>query len=323
MASDTSEKLLPLSDGRVLAYAENGNTQSSTVVMFLHGLFGVGRCDRVSAGLHQFDVHVVNPTLPGFGNSSPSPTDTSYALSLARVMNELIDHLHPDDPNLKIYLAGGSYGTVAAQMLYGAPFEVFPHGKHIAACVLLAPLSPPRWHKEYSKCMTWRDYIGVGPPSQLIPFRLLPRLTSLLVKSVFRSVDKTEAMLTKAFFDNVSDEEKARAAQWREEQGLAPGQFEREMAENAMKSFSKTWSGFIEAADVIHSDWLFKPDELDEEHSKRPILIVPSSQDELGPELAKWLANNYRNSTLRWVHGSHIAPAYEIDSIWQSVLAKP
>ncbi|THV08707.1 alpha/beta-hydrolase [Dendrothele bispora CBS 962.96] len=318
--ADISEKLLTLSDGRVLAYAENGNIRSSTMVMFLHGLFGVGRCDRVSAGLRRLDVHVVNPTLPGFGDSSPSPTDIPYALSLAQAVNELIDHLHPDDSNLKIYFAGGSYGTVAAQILYGLPFDIFPRGRDITACVLLAPISPPRWHKEYTKCLTWRDYIGIGPPSQLIPFQLLPRLSSLLLRSVFRSVDKTEGFLRKTFFDNVSAVEKAKAAKWREEQGLAPGQFEREMAENAMKSFSKTWSGFIEAADVIHSDWLFKPDELDEEHSKRPIVIVPSSQDELGPEIAKWLASNYKNSTLRWVHGSHIAAAYEIDDIWQSVL---
>ena len=36
------DKTLSLPDGRTLAYADSGNTSSTTVVLFLHGAFGVG-----------------------------------------------------------------------------------------------------------------------------------------------------------------------------------------------------------------------------------------------------------------------------------------
>ncbi|KIK65413.1 hypothetical protein GYMLUDRAFT_159188 [Collybiopsis luxurians FD-317 M1] len=320
--SFTDEKILPLRDGRQLAYCENGNPSSSTMILFFHGLFGVGRADRLSATLRELDVHFVAPTVPGFGNSSPRPKRLSFAVNIALDIGQLIDHLHPNDPNLSIYVSGGSYGTVPAQMIYGAPFDVFPHGRKIVGCILLAPFSPFRCHKDYTACMTWQNYISVGPPSQYVPFRLIPRMISSMLAPKLRSVEKAEQMLNGFLFNKMDGEEKAAFADWREKEGLREGEWERKMAKNAVASVSKTWVGFIECSDVLHEDWGFVPDQLDEIHADHPILIVPSTEDELGSGMAEWLADNYRKSELKWIKGGHIASLYEMDAIWDDFIRR-
>jgi len=320
--TDSSEKYLTLPDGRTLAYAEQGNTSSSVLVLFFHGVFGIGSASRgpLSPILVEKDVHLVVPTLPGWGNSSPRPLKTSYLASLTSDVTALVEHLHPGNSNLNIYIGGGSYGTAPAQVLYGAPFDIFPLGRQIAGCFLMAPFSPFKWHKEYTKSMTWSNYIMVGPPSRVIPFHLLPRMMALALSRNFKSVDRAEVLIRSLLFDHASDEERAAFAKWREAKGMAEGELEQKMAKNAVCSVGKTWEGFIEVSDVLHADWGFRPDQLDEDHKKRPLLIVASTEDDLGQGMAKWLAENYTNSRLRWVEGGHLSSLYEIDSIYAEVL---
>ncbi|KAF9076004.1 Alpha/Beta hydrolase protein [Rhodocollybia butyracea] len=318
-----NEKILSLRDGRQLAYSENGNPTSSTMVIFFHGVFGVGVADLILPTFKNMDIHFVAPTIPGWGNSSLRPNALSYAAALSSDIGQLITHLHPDDSNLRIYVSGGSYGTVPAQTIYGAPFDVFPHGRKIVGCVLLAPFSPFKYHTNYTSCMIWSNYISVGPPSKYVPFRILPRMIASILAWRMRSVDKAENMLHEILFDKMTDEEKSNFAAWREAQGLRDGEFERRMAENAVKSVSKTWGGFIEVCGVLHEDWGFRPDELDEEHTtSRPILVVASTEDPLGPGMAKWLADTYRNSELKWTSGGHIASLYEMDAIWNDFICR-
>ncbi|KAJ7758091.1 hypothetical protein DFH07DRAFT_1060437 [Mycena maculata] len=58
-------------------------------------------------------------------------------------------------------------------------------------------------------------------------------------------------------FDNAALEERVAFAKWREARGLEEGVFERQMTSNMVKSISKSWAGFIQVADIIHSDWGF------------------------------------------------------------------
>ncbi|KAL0571796.1 hypothetical protein V5O48_010170 [Marasmius crinis-equi] len=322
ISSDSNEKLLTLPDGRTLAYDDNGDRSSSTMIVFLHGLFGIGRADRVLEPFRDKGYHIVNPTLPGFGLSSPRDKSVPYAVAFSRAITALVDHLHPNDPNLRIYLAGGSYGTVPAQILYGLPFDVFPYGRNIVGCMLLAPLSPFKYDKEYTKGMIWSNWISVGPPSQIIPFHLIQRLMVMGVGMKVNTVEKAEGLLRKMLFDTATETEKAAFAVWREREGLSEGQWERTMAENMMKSFSTTWDGFMEGADVLHSDWGFVPNQLDKEHVKRPLMIVASESDPLGPHMATWMGENYKNSTLKWLDGGHIAGTYALTDLWREMFAK-
>ncbi|KAJ7286316.1 Alpha/Beta hydrolase protein [Mycena rebaudengoi] len=317
-----TEKFLTLPDGRILAYEDSGEPTSSLIVIFFHGAFGVGYAPAVlPPALMQKRAHYIAPTLAGWGASSPRPSTMSYAAALASDTTALINHLHPDTSNLRIYIGGGSYGTAPAQMLYGAPFDVFPLGRNVVGCVICAPFSPFKWHKEYTKAMTWENYMSVGPPARAMPFQLLQRVAASAIAIKFSSVDKAEKFIRGYLFDGAPPEERAAYAKWRESCGEAEGVVERQMAEDVVKSISKTFAGFIEVADVLASDWGFAPNLLDEAHTaERPIYIFASTGDELGPDMANWLEANYRNSNLKWITGKHNAALYEMDNSWTEIL---
>ncbi|KAK0464497.1 Alpha/Beta hydrolase protein [Desarmillaria tabescens] len=310
------EKLLTLSDGRTLAYADNGDPASSVVVVFFHGTCGIGRASRMSSALRDLGVHYVTPTLPGWGNSTPRRKNQPYVATLLSDFTELINQLHPHSDNLRIYVAGGSFGSVPAQILYGSPFDTFPLGRKIVGCLLLVPFSPFRWHKGYAKNMKWPIYVSMGAPSQTVPMRFVPRLAATLTKWQLKTVDKAEAFIRKNLFDRASAQEREAFLKWKETEGVPEGQLERETAEDAVSSMAKTSEGFMEMSDVLSSDWGFRPDSLSEEHTRRPLFIVASSEDDLGPDMAKWLAENYRNSRLKWVPGGHISTTYHSRDIW-------
>ena len=322
MTTDTSiaeEKYLDLPGGRRLAYAENGNASSSTLVILFHGAFTVGT-SRTQKYILEKDVHFVAPTLAGWGKSSPRNKDIPYHVGLASDTSALIDHLHPQKEGLKIYIAGISFGTVAAQMLYGASFEVFPSGRNVAGCMVLAPCSPFKLHKDYYKSMTISSYITSGPPSRYIPFNLLQRLISVFVKNKIKTPEKAEAFMRQILFDKMGEEEKAEFAKWREETGKVEGQLEREFAQMAMRSVQESWAGFVGMADAIHGDWGFAPNALDEEHNARPILLVSSEGDTMTPDaMAKWLAENYKNGHYRSFHGGHLATIFHLNELWKEL----
>jgi pimeloyl-ACP methyl ester carboxylesterase len=117
-ATGEREHTLPLPDNRQLAYADNGNRSSTTVVLFFSGYFSVGNASYIPEPLKDLDVHFVAPTLPGNGESS-TVKGVPYSEGLCRDMTALLEHLHPGDSIRKLYIGGGSYGSVQAQILYG------------------------------------------------------------------------------------------------------------------------------------------------------------------------------------------------------------
>ena len=313
------EKYLDLPGGRRIAYAENGNPSSSTLVIFFHGACFVGTADTPKYLLEK-DVHFVAPTLAGWGKSSPRSKDIPFHVGLASDTSALIDHLHPQKEGLKIYIAGVSFGTVPAQMLYGASFDIFPSGRNVAGCMVLAPFSPFKLHKDYTKSMNISSYITFGPPSQYIPFNLLQRLGSVAFKNKIKTQKKAEAFVRQALFDKMGEEEKAEFAKWKEETGKAEGQVEREFGQNMMRSVQESCAGFMEMADAIHGDWGFAANALDEEHNARPILVVTSEGDTVTPDaMAKWLAENYKNGHYRSIHGGHLATTFHLNALWKEL----
>lgn len=322
LTGKVAEKQLDLTGSRVLAYSESGNSSSSILVLFFHGVFGVGNASNPSRVLVDKNVHFVAPTLPGWGNSSPRLGEASYAAEFAADINALIEHLHPRDISLKLYVGGGSYGTVPAQMLYGLPFDIFPPGRYLKGCLLLSPFSPFRWHEGYGKGLTWPNYIGVGPPTRFMPFRLFQRMAKFVLQGKLQTAEKAESFIRETLFNHMGEEELAAFTHWKAKQGKEEGQVEREFGENAMKSVHKTWEGFMEVADVAHSDWGFRPDRLDDNHASRPVLIVAAAGDKVAPDdMAKWLASTYKNAQLKSVEGGHLAAMFHFDDIWTQFLA--
>jgi pimeloyl-ACP methyl ester carboxylesterase len=313
----SEEKLLALPGGRTLAYAETGNASSSTVVLYLHGAFTVGTARRLPPAILERGAHYIAPTLPGWGNSSAVPRGVAYATNLASDITALINHLHPNISDLKLYIAGGSFGTVPAQMLYGASYEVFPLGRKISALLLLGACTPFHCDKNYTKSMTWSNYLMTGPPGRLVP-GLLPRLVKLYFANKFSTPDGAELFIRDTVFAKMDESEQNAFAQWRVRNGKDEGQLEREMGQDVARSVAKTWEGFLCMADVLHSGWGgFTPGGLDDEHSRPPILIISAKGDDMTPEAwSTYLVENYKNGRVKSIEGGHIAAIFQMDAIW-------
>jgi len=315
------EQILKLAGGRTIAYAQSGNTSSSIVLIFFHGTFGIGDASNSSPVLIAKNIHFLAPTLPGWGNSSPTPVSKRYDVSLAEDMTALLKHLYTDDSNLTLYVAGGSFGTVPAQMLYGAPFDIFPLGRRLAGCLLLGPFSPFRYHTECYKTMALPNYISIGPPTQWIPFRLLQRLAAKVIGGNMKSQTSAEKFIREALIDKMDGEEQAAFKRWREGKNRTEDEVVGSMAGNVVKSVAKTWAGFMELSDILHSDWGFRPDTLDADHTKRPVFIVASAADTIAPDaMAKWLATKYKNVKLQSLPGGHISSLFYLDKFFDEFL---
>jgi pimeloyl-ACP methyl ester carboxylesterase len=326
MNSSNPEKLLALPDGRTLAYENAGTLISSMVVIFFPGTLSVGTASDPGPTLTSKGAHYISPTLPGYGNTSSPAHGVTYAATIASDISALIDHLYPDPSDLKLYIGGGSFGTVPAQMLYGAPFDIFPAGRYLKGLLLMGPFPPFQNDKEkgfvYTKAMSWLTYISVGPPARIIPFRLIQRTIKLVLQSKLSSQDNAEAFIRQLIFDKMGEEERELYRAWREERGYAEGQAEREFAQMNRRSIEKSWEGYLSQADVLHGDWGWggkKLGELDEEHTAgRSVLVVTSEGDDVTPvEWAEYLATRYPNARLKRIRGGHLTALFHVEEIWK------
>ncbi|TFK74637.1 alpha/beta-hydrolase [Pluteus cervinus] len=294
-----TETLLSLPEGRTLAYDTAGDSNSLTLVLFFHGVFGVGNASYLSKTLQAKGVHYVTPTLPGWGSSSARPSGVSFVDSLTADITALIHHLYPNTSShnqLDIYIGGGSYGSVSAQIIYGQPFDKFPLG--------------------FNKGLSWMNYIMVGTPAQVIPGQLVPYLVSTAMKPRFATPEKAIQAIREISFDKMDEEEKEVLAKYEKEKGTEGG-FEAKTGLNAWRSVHKGWAGFTEVSDVIWSDWGFIPKEIDAEGLERHVLVVASQGDGLAPnEQAVWISQNYGNAELMMVEGGHLSAVYYLDDIW-------
>ncbi|KIK65412.1 hypothetical protein GYMLUDRAFT_38867 [Collybiopsis luxurians FD-317 M1] len=320
------DKRLVLPDGRTLAYADNGNTSSTTVILYLHGAFSVGDASRLSLVLQSRRVHLVCPSLPGWGLSSPVPDPTQYASTIISDISALLNHLHSDHSRLKLIICAHSFGSVPAQILYGAAYTSFPAGRCITHLVLVDPFSPPHCHKGYWRELSWQSYFLIGPPSRLLPFNFSALLAKFAIEGRLLSESNAESFVRGSVLSvPVGEGETEEVVQWKEDNGIADGQYEREVARNAVYSVASSWQGFLELPPIYHSGWGgFCPDALDGEHS-RPSVTVMTSNGNGGHAYAgmgSWLVRKYKNATLRVAAGrSNLSILHSLDVLWNEILS--
>lgn len=316
-----SQEYLDLPDGRTLAYSHSGPADSDLVVLWCHGLFSVGDASKPSKALRERAVRYIAPTLPGWGDTSPLPAGATFPHTVVSDTRALFHHLYPSydstTSKLRIYVAGGSFGTCPAQILFGAPYDKFPHGRQIAALLLVAPLSPFHEDRGYNRSLSWRDWVGVGPPTRVIPHNLVPRTLKLALQGKVRDAESAERLLRGLYFDGMSEDERGRFAAWRERNGEGEGEFERRMARGMVKSVSASWEGFIGTADALHADWGFRIDELDEDHARKKVVVAVGKGDTSMFKMSKYLVDHYRNTKLVEFEGGHLAAAWSMDDIWE------
>ena len=301
--------LLSLDSGRVVAYEKEGDPQSNRVLLTFAGIFTVASVQHTLPVVKEQGLHHVAVTLPGWGDASPVPSSSTFAETLVGDMTALFDHLYTDTGNLEIYLMGGSFGSVPAQVIYGASFDVFPLGRNIAGMVLLAPFSPFRVHTDYAKSLSWRDWVSVGPLTKYLP---IPTLLILAMRSKFSTVDSAEQMLRQMLFDKMDEAEREKFEAHCEKIGTTPDEFIKTWAEKSVKSVENGWEGFKQCAAALHSDWGFTFP-LDAEHTRGKVLIKVAKSDELGSGMGEYLAQNYTNSEFVIGKGGHASGIFTLN----------
>lgn len=301
--------LLTLDSGRVIAYEQDGDTQSDRVLLFFAGIFAIGTIKYSFPVVKEKGMHHIAFTLPGWGDATPVPPSSTFAQTLIGDVTALFDHLYTDTSNLKIYVVGGSFGSVPAQVIYGASFDVFPLGRNVAGMMLLAPFSPFRIHKTYAKTLSWRDWIGVGPLTQYLP---ITSLFSLAMGSKFKSVDSAEQMIRSVLFDKMDEKEKEKFAAHCQKFGTTPDEFVKTWAVDSVKSVENGWEGFKQSAVALHSDWGFAFP-LDAEHTRGKVLIKVAKGDDLGSGMGEYLVQNYPNSEFITCEGGHLSGIYTLN----------
>ncbi|KIL68157.1 hypothetical protein M378DRAFT_185199 [Amanita muscaria Koide BX008] len=317
------DKSLSLPDGRILAYADNGNTSSLTVVLYLHGVFSVGDASRLSPTLLQKNVHLVVPSLHGWGRSSPVPDLRVYATTLAADITALITHLHPEQQHLKLYICAHCFGTVVAQILAGLDYETFPLGRHIVSMLLISPFSPPHCHRDYSKNMSWKTFFFAGPPSRYVPYSLLHRIARYLITTKINSVTATEAAVRDLLFNHMSDEEAELFLRWKEDHGIEEGELEANITRNVIKSVAQSWRGFFDVATTYHTEYQWRMGAEGEQARQKPYIhILSSTDDPIAPvAMAQWLATAYgKSASLKIVKGGRMAALFHLDELWRQII---
>ena len=301
--------LLTLDSDRIVAYEQDGDLQSDRVLLFFAGIFAIGSIKYTFPVVREQGLHHIAVTLPGWGDTSPVPPSSTFAKTIIGDITALFDHLYADKSSLKIYVAGGSFGSVPAQVIYGASFDVFPLGRNIAGMILLAPFSPFRIQKDYAKFLSWHDWIGVGPLTKYLP---IPSLVSLAMGSKFKTFDSVEEILRQVILDRMDEAEKERFTAHCQKFGTTPDEFVKTWARESMKSVENGWNGYKQSAVALHSDLGFTFP-LDADHTRGKVLIKVAKGDELGFGMGEYLAQNYANSEFIVEEGGHISAMYTLN----------
>lgn len=324
MTTPAKEQLLALPGGRTLAYCTAGVPSSTEVIIFFHGAFSVGFVSTpLSPLLVERGVQYVAPTLPGWGKTSPVPPGVPFHHQLYEDITALITHLHPNTNALKLYISGGSFGTVPAQILYGAPYDKFPLGRRVRGMLLLGPFSPFYVHKGYARCLSWGNYFVVGPPSRVFPslHKLFLRLASGALTRKMDTPEKAEAFLRDFVFKNMRPKERELYEEWKARKGIKDGEELKEMADAMHRSCQESVEGLITIPAITQSNWGgYSPAELDEEHSK-PVLLFLTHEDPEMKQMGEWLAGKLKNARIRYGEGGHVGALFVMDDIWADFMS--
>ncbi|KIJ70216.1 hypothetical protein HYDPIDRAFT_104898 [Hydnomerulius pinastri MD-312] len=242
-------------------------------------------------------------------------------------MSALLEYFYPSDAGeeergeVKLYIAGASFGSLPAQILYGAPYTKFPFGRCIKGMMLLVPVPSFRHFPEYHKHLNWLWWVFAGPVVKWDWFGVVPKLMAWMMGTQFKSVERAEGALRTSVVDAMDSQEREVYEVWCRENGITQAQAEREMAEMAVRSVATTWSGIRMLPSIGHADWGFHPDELDEEHTRPPVLVVRAKADNMAPEVfQRWLVEHYRGARMRKIEGGHMAPRYYMDELWGEIM---
>ncbi|CAF0854548.1 unnamed protein product [Rotaria sordida] len=314
----SNEKYISLSDGRQLAYTEQGDIDSDKIFIFFHGAFGIGDSSNEKDFYKEIGYHCITPTLPGWGNSSPWPENRpilNYPNDIHQLLSSLKKNNHK---NHRITVAGGSYGSVFAQICFGTSTDIMPEVINVESLIVLSGFSPFKYHKKYTTGMSWLNYFTVGMPA--IYFPSITKLMGSYIQKKIRNIEDAKGFMRNKLFDQMDDEEKANLRKLEEEKNKPSGWVIEMMSRNMYLSISKTMAGFNDIPRVLHSDWGFDPKKLPSS-PKRKVLIIATQGDKMAHmEMSMYLVESYPNAEIQILNGGHLGSFFEFDTIMKNWL---
>ncbi|CAF5131609.1 unnamed protein product, partial [Rotaria sp. Silwood1] len=133
------------------------------------------------------------PTLPGWGNSSSWPINqpiSNYPNDIHQLLSLLKKNVNE---NLRIVVAGSSYGSVFAQICFGTSIDIMPEIINIQSLIILSGFSPFKYHKKYTTGMTWSNYFAIGKPG--IYFPVILKLVGLYIQKKVRQIEEIKRLV--------------------------------------------------------------------------------------------------------------------------------
>ncbi|KAH8799294.1 Alpha/Beta hydrolase protein [Flagelloscypha sp. PMI_526] len=327
-STTTTEQFLTLQDGRTLAYDASGNPSSKSVVLYFHGAMTVGTANPPPGNVAQKDVHFIAPTLPGWGLTSPRPSGVPFHTVVRRDTTALLSHLHPDmatNSEYKLYISGGSYGSVPTQIIYGSSLDEFPQRDRIVGMLILGGFVPLYKVPDYGKHMTTANYLSIGPVAYNSPFKILPRIAAWGIGMQVSTPEKGAAFIKGFMFDKMSEEEKDTIVK---EKGEPMEEIIKAMGLNVYQSIHKTNAGFVDISIAANADWglreeIFKSPAGSSQHYPgfARVLIAGAKGDDMAPfAFSEWNAANYKNGELLAFEGGHLGVMGHMKEIFDKFL---
>jgi len=343
------EKTLVLSDGRTLAYSCGGQETSTKVVITLHGVFGVGSCDRhLDHTFTELGWRCISPTLPGWGRSSPWPKDVPIAAFVAD-MQELLAHEVGKPTHILVF--GGSYGSVWAYVVAAnkppAGFkQIEPSGAIRGLCILggFSPYADDDGYAAALQGMTTMNWLTVGRPGKSIFLGWILPLFGRFMRNKLVSgghaagLEIIRSILTGP--DAMKPEERAEIEAWAVDCGTTFETWESDMARNTVLSVRDTFEGFRVTPHVINSDWGFSLDGIvipgagtdkrpsltlagrnDLPETLPPVVIGGALRDHLAPiAMQQWVAAHIPGAQMLEMQGNHIAGVILVLPIFKAMI---
>lgn len=335
------EESILLPDGRLLSFTQCGDMTSSNVIIFFHGVFGVGVAEN-SNFYQKLGYRSICPSLPGWGTSSPWPRSLPLS-AFASDISFLLNFVMGDVPLKTLVIGGGSYGTVwAYSVAANKPPDLMKKIEPrncIKGLLILGGFSPFREHKGCTEQMTWLNWLTVSRPATYFPLRYLHPFAGLLISSKIKgNIDGSLVLLRQILTGPkaMTSEEKNDVEAWAQQNGSSFADWEYKMARNMSLSLLHTLEGYDFVPTLINADWGFKledikigmpsPTQLAPIHDVPAVLpsvvVVGAQRDHLSPlPLQRYVAEHIPGAQLIELPGNHISVVTNVTNLIAAVIA--
>lgn len=341
------EELLNLRDGRTMAFVRGGDANSKKVLIFLHGVFGVGENNpHMSEFYASLKVRSLTPTLPGWGRSSSFPSGVPIS-AYAEDIRQLLDFVLSGEKATHIIIIGGSYGSVwayacAANNPPDQTMKIEPQ-EAIASLVTLGSLTPHRENPNYTENMSWMNWFSVSRPATYWPLSLIHSSIGKVIKSkVAGNLESAKAMLRQILTGPTAmlPEEREQISKWAAGFGSTFDQWEENMARNMALSVMHTMDGYNRVPETLNSDWGFQLSDIKVLKSGKstavlpnavlteipaklpPVVIVGCVRDHLSPITnQRYIASKIPGAQLIELQGNHISAVVSLRPLIAAVVA--